>query len=117
MRSAQCAVRRGANQRTPHSARRTTVVSVMCYSDTVKNITVSVDDEVYRSARVKAAELSTSVSSLVREFLVSLSQGESDFDRRKRLQDEVLAALETKTPFRAGARVSRDEAHHRRAIR
>lgn len=93
------------------------MVANLWYCVNVKNITVSVDDEVYRSARVKAAERDTSVSNLVREFLVSLSQGESDFDRRKRLQDEVLASLETQTPFRAAARVTRDEAHVRRAIR
>ena len=83
----------------------------------MKKITVSVDDEVYRAARVKAAERETSVSSLVREFLKSLSQEESDFDRRKRLQDEVLASLDSRKTVRAGDRLCRDEAHTRRAIR
>jgi hypothetical protein len=32
----------------------------------MKNIAVSVDDETYRRARVKAAEMDTSVSALVR---------------------------------------------------
>jgi hypothetical protein len=41
----------------------------------VKNITVSIDDETYRRARVKAAEQDMSVSALVREFLQSLSAG------------------------------------------
>ena len=35
----------------------------------MKNITVSIDDETYRQARVKAAENGTSVSALVRGFL------------------------------------------------
>jgi hypothetical protein len=35
----------------------------------MKNITVSVDDETYRRARIKAAESDTSVSALVRRFL------------------------------------------------
>ena len=35
----------------------------------MKNITVSVDDETHRMARIRAAELDTSVSALVREFL------------------------------------------------
>jgi len=83
----------------------------------VKNITVTVDDELYRMARVKAAERDTSVSSLVRDFLKSLSDGESDFDRRKRLQDEVLASLGADDGFRAGDRMSRDEVHIRRAVR
>ena len=36
----------------------------------MKNITVSVDDETYRRARIKAAERDTSVSALVRGFLI-----------------------------------------------
>ena len=39
----------------------------------MKNITVSVDDETYRRAHVVAAGRGTSVSALVREFLVSLT--------------------------------------------
>ena len=40
----------------------------------VKNITVSVDEETHRSARIRAAELGTSVSALVRNYLRSLSK-------------------------------------------
>jgi plasmid stability protein len=35
----------------------------------VRNITVSVDDETYRRARIRAAENDTSVSAMVRAFL------------------------------------------------
>jgi len=35
----------------------------------MKNITVSVDDETYRRARIKAAERETSLSALVKQFL------------------------------------------------
>lgn len=80
----------------------------------LKNITVSVPEGVYRRARVKAAERDVSVSELVRDFLVRLSQDESDFDRRKRLQDEILASVRA---FRAADRLKRDEVHDRRAIR
>jgi|GEM_PF-4366888 len=66
----------------------------------VKNITVSLPDPVYRRARIKAAERDTSVSALVREFLTKLGQDESDFERRKRLQDEVMASVRR---FSAGA--------------
>ena len=41
----------------------------------MKNITVSVDDESYRRARIVAARRGTSVSALVREFLVDLTSG------------------------------------------
>jgi plasmid stability protein len=47
----------------------------------MKNITVSVEDELYRRARVKAAEQETSVSALVKAFLLTVVEGETDFDR------------------------------------
>lgn len=80
----------------------------------MRNITVAIPDETYRKARIRAAELETSVSALVRDFLDGIAEGESDFDRRRRLQNEVLASVKT---FRAGHRLSRDEAHDRRALR
>src|SRR5579864_1235706 len=40
-----------------------------------------------------AAELDTSVSALVRDFLEQVAQAESGFERRRRLQDEVLATV------------------------
>jgi plasmid stability protein len=39
----------------------------------MKNITVTIDDEIYLEARVFAAYHSTSVSALVRDFLFSLT--------------------------------------------
>ena len=80
----------------------------------MKNITVSVPEEVYRRARVKAAERDTSVSALVKEFLSGLGREESDFERGKRLQDEVLATIRR---FRASNRLTRDAVHRRRAVR
>jgi plasmid stability protein len=80
----------------------------------VKNITVSVPDQVYRRARMRAAARDTSVSALVRDFLAGLGGEESDFDRRKRLQAQVLASVRR---FRAGRRLKRDEVHDRDALR
>jgi plasmid stability protein len=80
----------------------------------VKNITVSLPDDVYRNARIKAAERDTSVSALVREFLTRLGEDESQFERRKRLQDEVIASIRA---FSAGDRLSRDDIHDRNAVR
>jgi len=37
----------------------------------VKNITLSLDDETYRQARIRAAERNTSVSGLVKQLLIS----------------------------------------------
>jgi plasmid stability protein len=40
----------------------------------VKNITLSIDDETYRQARIRAAEQNTSVSALVKQFLTARTQ-------------------------------------------
>ncbi|MBB5519939.1 DUF6364 family protein [Amphiplicatus metriothermophilus] len=55
----------------------------------MRNITVTVDDETYKLARLKAAERDTSVSALVREFLKSLAFEESEFERLERLEQEI----------------------------
>lgn len=74
------------------------------------NITVAVPDEVYRQARIKAAERGRSVSSLVAEFLASLDDSGDEFDRLLAQQEEVLAEI---GDFRGGDRLSRDEVHER----
>jgi len=79
----------------------------------MKNITVSVDDEIYRRARVKAAERNSSVSALVKGFLLEFAAEEPESERRKRLQRETLAAIRASQIFRAGDRLSRDELHER----
>jgi hypothetical protein len=55
----------------------------------MKNITVSVDEEVYRRARIRAAELDTSVSAVVRESLIKFAATESEFERLKRQEQEL----------------------------
>jgi hypothetical protein len=79
----------------------------------MKNITVSVPDDVYRQARVRAAERGTSVSSLVADYLRSLAEREAEFGRLESQQRRIQAEIEN---FRAGDRLSRDELHQR-AIR
>jgi hypothetical protein len=80
----------------------------------VKNITVSLDDETYRRARIIAAQRDTSVSALVKRFLVDLAiaEGESKTERLKRAE---RALRERITEFRASDRVPRDDAHDRGA--
>ena len=73
-------------------------------------VTVAVPTEIYRRARVKAAERDTSLSALVREFLISVADEGSDFARRKRLQDEVLRSIRH---FRAANQLRRDALHER----
>jgi uncharacterized protein YdaU (DUF1376 family) len=76
----------------------------------VKNITVALDDDTYRRARIIAAERDTSVSALVKDFLVGLGSEESEVERLKR---EERALRERVTSFRASDRQSRDELHDR----
>ena len=80
----------------------------------MKNLTVSLPDDLYRRARIRAAERDCSVSALVREFLMKLGAEESDFERRKRLQAEALSSIRS---FRAGDRLTRDRLHNRNALR
>jgi len=59
-----------------------------------------------------AAQRDTSVSALVREFLVELASGESENERLKRRERELRERI---TAFRASDRLSRDEVHKRSA--
>ena len=73
----------------------------------MRNITVSVDEQTHRIARIHAAELDTSVSALVRDYLRSLAtdqdagsgvkaeSGETIYQRRCRLLREVLADFDS----------------------
>jgi len=77
----------------------------------MKTITVTVDDETYRRARMTAAERDTSVSALVKAFLTELVANESDAERLKR---EERALRERIRRFRAADRFARDDVHRRR---
>ncbi len=76
----------------------------------MKNITVSVDDETYRRARIKAAEKDTSVSALVKQFLNDIASSETQNERLKREEKALRAAIRD---FRATDNISRDELHQR----
>jgi plasmid stability protein len=77
----------------------------------MKNITVTLDDETYRKARMRAAELDTSVSAIVRKYLTEFAEGESRFERLKKQEEAVRARIEK---FTAEDRLSRDELHDRK---
>jgi uncharacterized protein YdaU (DUF1376 family) len=77
----------------------------------MKNITVTVDDETYRRARIMAAERDTSVSALVTHFLTEWAEGESDAERLKR---DEKAIRERISSFRAADRLSREDVHSRK---
>lgn len=76
----------------------------------MKNITVSVPDEVYRRARIRAAEQGRSVSALVADFLRSLADEDDEFARLEALQKRVMAEIKN---FNGSDRLSRDDVHDR----
>lgn len=76
----------------------------------MKNITVSVPDEVYRAARIRAAETGTSVSKLVADYLQSITEDDKEFDRLAAQQQRVTDEIRQ---FSARHRLNRDEVHGR----
>jgi plasmid stability protein len=76
----------------------------------MKNITVTVPDDVYRNVRIRAAERGTSVSALVAEYLRSLSGHEAEFSRLEAQQQQILNQI---SRFRARDRLDRDQLHDR----
>lgn len=76
----------------------------------MKNITVTVPEEVYRQARIRAAEQGRSVSALVAEYLAGLTERNAEFSRLEQLQRSVQADI---TRFRASDRLDRGGVHDR----
>ena len=75
----------------------------------MKNVTVSVPENVYRTARIRAAERGTSISALVAGYLSSLSASDQFVQlevQQRRIQGEIKR-------FRAADRLSRDQLHDR----
>lgn len=83
----------------------------------MKNITVSVPDEVYRAARVTAAEQGTSVSALVKTYLESMAQKDTEFLRLERLQNSALARIALQGGLKMSENLTRDELHDRELAR
>ena len=87
----------------------------------MKNITISIDDELYRQARIKAAEQSTSISALFRSFLIRLTvdqAAESEFQRLAREEKELRAERRARSlGLNPAHNLTRDELHDRHALR
>jgi len=79
----------------------------------MKNITVSVNDEVYRRARRKAAENNTSVSKLVAEYLQMLGNEEELRAERTQRLEELFATQDRKRVKRGLGRFKREEIYGR----
>ena len=94
----------------------------------MKNITVSVDDETYRLSRVRAARLGTSISALVRGYLISFVRQNADgaeggarskgaeCAHRRKLLSEVLSDFDARgVGLRMADNLSRDALYDRDA--
>lgn len=74
------------------------------------NITVTVSEQIYRRARVRAAELSTSVSAVVARTLEEFAAAGTGAEARKRRFEELRA----RTPvLPAEKRLSREDLYSR----
>lgn len=76
----------------------------------MKNITIAIDDETYRRARLKAAERGTSVSALVKRFLDEVTRAADASGKLRRAEDQIRNEIGS---FRAGDRLTRSELHNR----
>jgi len=65
----------------------------------MKNVTISLDDTVHHAARIKAAELGTSLSALVKQYLVSLAAGDAPSHLVREVSMPFAAAV---TPRKLG---------------
>lgn len=73
---------------------------------------MAVPEDVYRNARIRAAQQGRSVSALVADYLRALAAADAEFARLAAQQKQVQAEIKR---FRAGNRLSRDEVHARAA--
>ena len=84
----------------------------------MRNITVSVEDEVYHRARMWATERRPSVSAMVRQMLADVAEEETPFERLRREERELRDRLRSRgVRFAAAERLSRDALHDRHALR
>ena len=91
----------------------------------MKVISVAVDDEIHRLARIKAAQKGTSMSAMLRDYLLQILKEDGDRpheetepQRRARMLDEVMARFEAEgVGLNASERLSREELYDRHASR
>jgi post-segregation antitoxin (ccd killing protein) len=76
----------------------------------MRNITVTVDDETYKRARIAAAERDTSLSALVKAYLQQLTSNETETERLKRQEREIRSRI---AAFTVSDRLSREDLHRR----
>ena len=90
----------------------------------MKTISVSVENETHRQARIRAAETGTTVSAMMRNLLTEFLQrpaagpAETEHQKRARLLDEVLEGFKSDgVGVDTGSILSREEMYDRNAPR
>ena len=76
------------------------------------NLTITIDDELLRSARIRALEQGTSVNALLRDYLVAYA---GSAPLQERALADLLALSNGAASRRGDATWSRDELHERGA--
>lgn len=77
------------------------------------NLTVTIDDDLLRQARIRALEQGTSVNAAVRAFLEAFAGN----DQRQRAIDRFLERARAGGAGSGGRSWTRDELHDRAALR
>jgi plasmid stability protein len=75
------------------------------------NLTITLDDELLKKARVKAAESDTSVNAVLREYL---EEWTGSVAARKRAIEEFVEGAKRSQASSEGRKWTRDELHERR---
>ena len=90
----------------------------------MKTISVSVENDTHRRARIRAAETGTTVSAMMRNLLIEFLQrpaaepAETEHQKRARLLDEVLEGFRSSgVGVDTGSILSREEMYGRNAPR
>jgi len=76
----------------------------------VTNLTIAIDEDLLRRARIRALEQGTSVNALLRSYLESFTGASA---ARRQAVDRLLALSKSSQSARGGRRWTRDELHER----
>jgi macrodomain Ter protein organizer (MatP/YcbG family) len=97
----------------------------LCYREIVKNVTISLPDEVYRRVRIKAAERETSLSGFIAGLLEEAARTD-DLEAAERARKDRIALMVQEIHasqaargkyFNASRRMTREEVHDRKTLR
>lgn len=79
-----------------------------------RNITLTLDEDILRAAKLAAARRGTSLSALLREQIMALAEQDERYETAKRA---ALEWMEQGASLGVGRRPTRDELHDRDALR